>query len=579
MSCAPSASMMADIALDKIKHCLQYKESFLFDAGAGAGKTETLKRVLEHLLENEGSTLRKKNMKIACITYTKVAANEIQSRLNNDNLIHVRTIHSFCWDTINAFQPYLRSALLESQSWQERIAENGPIDNKPVFYRDSFPRITDSEVEIGHNDVLSLITHLMKFKKFRRVISCRFPYIFIDEYQDSDSQLIDAIKSNFLDTKSGPLIGFFGDAWQKIYPGVCGAIQHDKLVTIPAQSNFRSAPCIVEALNRMRPTLSQVPSRKGSKGDIVILHTNDWPDQRRTGSHWAGDLEADAAQKALKLAEKKLLQRGWDLSPLTSRRLLLTHSLMGREQGYEQITSKLHRDDFEELKNPILSFLHSNIETARRSFTSQSYGAMFTALGHRVECPKSHLDKALWAYGMGELESLSKTGTIGEVLENLISNPHIPVPQDIEHLSKEYALWDQNEGVQNERFVKKMKKYRDIVGIPYSEMVALSDYHRQLTGFKTQHGVKGDQFPTVIVALGRGWNHYNTDKFLTLFSQGVPADKQDSFERTRNLFYVACSRAKDNLCLLITQKLSDEALIGLETIFGSNAIMSLPHKQ
>ena len=73
--------------------------------------------------------------------------------------------------------------------------------------------------------------------------------------------------------------------------------------------------------------------------------------------------------------------------------------------------------------------------------------------------------------------------------------------------------------------------------------------------------------------LGRGWNQYNWNQMLEFMENGYPDSKKGSFERNRNLFYVACSRAKHNLTLLITQELSDEALAKLSYLFGEEQIV------
>jgi DNA helicase-2/ATP-dependent DNA helicase PcrA len=60
---------------------------------------------------------------------------------------------------------------------------------------------------------------------------------------------------------------------------------------------------------------------------------------------------------------------------------------------------------------------------------------------------------------------------------------------------------------------------------------------------------------------------------LEFMENGYPDNKKDSFERNRNLFYVACSRAKHNLTLLITQQLSDPALTRLGYLFGEDHVV------
>ncbi|WP_345799373.1 3'-5' exonuclease [Paraflavitalea sp. CAU 1676] len=80
------------------------------------------------------------------------------------------------------------------------------------------------------------------------------------------------------------------------------------------------------------------------------------------------------------------------------------------------------------------------------------------------------------------------------------------------------------------------------------------------TRFSTKHRVKGTQFDNVLIVLCRGWNHYNWKQMLEWAHDGIPADKQDTFERNRNLFYVSCSRPKHRLALLFTQEFSEISL-------------------
>jgi DNA helicase-2/ATP-dependent DNA helicase PcrA len=55
-------------------------------------------------------------------------------------------------------------------------------------------------------------------------------------------------------------------------------------------------------------------------------------------------------------------------------------------------------------------------------------------------------------------------------------------------------------------------------------------------------------------------------------SARIPANKQEAFERNRNLFYVTCSRPKRRLAILFTQELSNGAIATLENWFGIHAI-------
>src|SRR3546814_10701512 len=87
--------------------------------------------------------------------------------------------------------------------------------------------------------------------KFRAVLTERCPILLIDEYQDTDAAFVNALKAWFLDRGEGPVIGLFGDHWQKIYGDGCGLVEHAALEVIDKNANFRSVDAIVQMLNRI----------------------------------------------------------------------------------------------------------------------------------------------------------------------------------------------------------------------------------------------------------------------------------------------------------------------------------------
>lgn len=63
-----SAILAAREAEAAVARCLSEDNSFLLEAGAGAGKTYSLVEALKSLLSSQSVTLRKKNQRVACIT-------------------------------------------------------------------------------------------------------------------------------------------------------------------------------------------------------------------------------------------------------------------------------------------------------------------------------------------------------------------------------------------------------------------------------------------------------------------------------------------------------------------------------
>ncbi len=91
---------------------------------------------------------------------------------------------------------------------------------------------------------------------------------------------------------------------------------------------------------------------------------------------------------------------------------------------------------------------------------------------------------------------------------------------------------------------KKEYLYNRVKDVKFSEFQKLYEYLEGHTPFSTQHKTKGAEFDNVLVILDNGgWNNYNFEKmFLGTASPSVA-------ERTQKIFYVCCTRAKENLAV------------------------------
>ena len=128
------AEKASEEALAEVHACLERQESFLVEAGAGAGKTYTLVKALQNLMDRYKYVLPKRHQKIACITFTNVAKDEIETRTDRSPLIYCHTIHGFCWSLISGFQRQLRERILELSKWSDRVAEVGELGERIVEY-------------------------------------------------------------------------------------------------------------------------------------------------------------------------------------------------------------------------------------------------------------------------------------------------------------------------------------------------------------------------------------------------------------------------------------------------------------
>jgi DNA helicase-2/ATP-dependent DNA helicase PcrA len=566
------------VALERMFACLDDGRSFRLEAGAGAGKTYSLDKALRRLIDGRGAELLRRGQQVSCITYTNVAKDEIISRIQAHPAVRPDTIHGFCWSILHDFQSTLRALVPALEGWAERLEQVGGIGARRVHYELGYPNVSDHQVTLRHDDVLALMIRTLAYPKFRSLLTARYPILLIDEYQDTDAGFVDAIKANFLDTGQGPQIGLFGDHWQKIYGEGCGLLEHAALEVIDKNANFRSTDPIVQVLNRMRPALPQMVRDPALPGEARVFHTNPWPGIRRTGQgggHWTGDTTPEAAKAYFAHIKQRLAAEGWDFSVGTTKILMLSHSVLAREQGYSSIPPIYGQfnDPWLKKDDPHIKFLTDHLEPACAAFEAKRYGEMFGCFGTGTPKIHKHADKVAWSDAMTALIALRTSGTIGEVVDFIAAQPHMRLPEPVEDAERRLAEAGPEPIEGESRRVTQLRKLR---AVPYAELVALDRFIDGHTPFATKHGVKGAEFENVLVIVGRGWNKYNFGQMLEWIEPGPPADKAEFFENNRNLFYVACSRPKVRLALLFTQVLSANAMARLTAWFGADNIVALP---
>jgi DNA helicase-2/ATP-dependent DNA helicase PcrA len=111
--------------------------------------------------------------------------------------------------------------------------------------------------------------------------------------------------------------------------------------------------------------------------------------------------------------------------------------------------------------------------------------------------------------------------------------------------------------------------YSRVKNVQYSEFQKLYDYLEGKTPFSTQHKTKGTEFDNVLVVLDNGaWNKYN---FENMF---LNTGKESVLERTQKIFYVCCTRAKENLAVFYNAP-NENVLKKAEEWFGYQNVISL----
>lgn len=96
-------------------------ESFHFIAGAGSGKTYALVESIKFHLSNKPNWFYSTGRKIACITYTNAAKDEIIERLYENDSVSVSTIHTFLWGLVEPHQDEL--VLIHKKNLEKQVKD------------------------------------------------------------------------------------------------------------------------------------------------------------------------------------------------------------------------------------------------------------------------------------------------------------------------------------------------------------------------------------------------------------------------------------------------------------------------
>ena len=185
--------------IDRIGQCIDDGFSWIFNAGAGSGKTYALVQSLKMLLDKKGPQFYIHGQKVLCITYTNAAADEIKERLGNTPLVLVSTIHERMWEIIGPYKDQLmklhrtklREAVIEKkeqlqeQSWAQAYRNLSEQQKNELLekinsehVRDVFFQVCNSKaqtVRAAFPEIAEEFPGLMKnIGNFTKIIRCLY---------------------------------------------------------------------------------------------------------------------------------------------------------------------------------------------------------------------------------------------------------------------------------------------------------------------------------------------------------------------------------------------------------------------
>lgn len=553
------AKAEADKVDQEIIMALQNGHSFCVEAGAGSGKTYSLNRVIEWIQSNKWTVYKQRKQNVVCVTFTNAAVDVISERLAKDSFIIPSTIHSFAWNAIKQYQNLLIDIISSDPKYR---ADEGDFYTINEVTYDLGHRYKENGVyHLYHDDVLSLFCTLLDNVKFRHMFADKYPLILIDEYQDTYGPIIDSFIKYFIEYRTGPQFGFFGDAWQTIYQSnkACGAIKHRNLCEIKKGSNFRSAPNIVKLLNGIRPDLPQISAIDDYQGEVIAITCEDYSGCRRSDRNFKDDIpSAELKTRIAKLTE--IIQQ--ESSPEeTLKVLMITHKVLAQQQGYEKLLEILN-DGLRNKEDPFFIFFMEIVEPVFHALTDSNMQLLFDTLDLKRYPITRKVEKQQWK-NLQNLLTEARNKRAIDVYEVVLQSKLIPIPPKL-------VGWYQLYLNAPDTLYSAQTSIRSFLQLDYIEFLSAFEFLYPKSLFSTEHGVKGEEYDNIIFVIGRGWNLYQFDKYVPMIvdRNPIPTEKTASYERNRNLFYVCCSRPKKRLVFFVSIPVEEEFRVCLVNLVG-----------
>nr|WP_159465548.1 UvrD-helicase domain-containing protein [Scandinavium goeteborgense] len=608
----------ADIDL---RNCLRNvpPRSFIMKAGAGSGKTTSLIKGLASAIQIHGDKLKRTRQRIACITYTEIAAGEIWRDVGSDPLVHVSTIHSFMWLLAKPFQNDIRiwvsGRIMEKiDVLEEKRGTYGPRVQQRTKDKDArdlehlrrqseriatvkgFRYGTGSNYAkgiLGHDDILKLVSYLISERSlFRTLLARQFPFVFVDESQDTTPAVVQALKAVEREPGVTFCLGFFGDPMQRIYVTGTGQVEAESTwVDIPKPENFRCSTKVLNLANAIRrggDDLVQTPGQRlGPEGiiptpegsahlfilpadetrDVNLVRVREWMATRTGDDYWRS---GDDDQARVKL-------------------LVIVHQMAARRLGFGDLYAALNSKAPSAFKDgfldgsawPISSCVKFLIPIAIAHINGQQLEVMRLIREFSLLLDKESLGEASVAERLkvlGELVASITAGiaghsgaTIGDLLKQvnssdlLVLDPRLVSyldPNAVLPVQPEAEAGENNDGdVQEEGETdKEMASMDAFLACPASQLLPYHTYISERSPFWTQQGIKGAEFDRVLVVLDDAEsNHFqfSYEKYLGLEAPSdndqkhMDAGEETTMDRTRRLFYVSCTRALKDLAVVL----------------------------
>lgn len=546
---------------------------FLVNAPAGSGKTTWIrKNVRKYLLQNP-------NDNVLCITYTNRAAEELGKDVDS-NRVYFGTIHSFINDFIGSF--FSHESILELY-WEvyknqiveriENVSQNGNWAESNMRYIEKYggltPEIVRSNITmisynqapfnslyrgaLGHDDLISFTRLAVeRFPVIKKKISDKYQMVFIDEYQDTATDVLQIFYSSMIGKKSK--LYLLGDKMQQIYRNYNGEFEtyfniFNKSINLSV--NYRTTPKIVSILNKIYndECYKQTAYEKNKDENMDFL-----PEVRIVT-----DIEKNVSELMEQYKDSLILY----LSNKSRFYNIGVGELYDAYSGMEKYSfgKKYNAVDVltkEEIRenDALLSFLFT-VNIIVDYFTKEFYGEVFriirkagTYFNYEKFIIRKHIDKHLVKDKLDDIVALYNelSTTVDDFLSLCVEKKYI---------REEFysAVVEEND-------------YQLVKNVKVQEVKVLADYMSD-PKISTQHGVKGESHDTVVFVADNSRSNpvVHMSKFFEMWSNiDITLSEFDAFyyiysqmlNQIENKIGMKCSQLKADTYISVASIIDEE---------------------
>lgn len=646
-------------AMNRCKKCIDSRKSFVLQGGAGSGKTESLKELLlyiktehpkarvicithtnaavdeivgrvgeQYLISTIHSFLYglighyKKNIKSVISELFFVPEMVRAEQLKEQKEADYKKMEHEKYK--RAYEKYVSNLYRICKENTEKVTGKREYDKEPEGYNEFLNKkirllngkimdIIDgkeysaiyynqtkfdglSDLSYGHDGLLVLF-HLLfeKYPLLGKIISDKYDYIFIDEYQDTQKEVLCDILT--LSQTYGVAIGLFGDNMQSIYDeGIDDLdifINDGTLEPILKQDNFRCSYEVLDVINSLR--------LDGLNQNVALKKLDNGIYENEADRHGFVKVMyslVDSKPSAFSSPEEKREYQSVINEALLeakkfaddSKVLILTNKAIAEKNGFQQLY-KVFDDRYADVKDRIEKYLCSiqalDVADLCNLFLAKDYNLLIQLVRkggyiihnandkkqlydimHKIVSSKDLSIKSVIKIACSK-KLIKQTETYKNIIErNFNFLEQLKSDNFYEKFKKQYLsgkntfnkMKDSLELSSKEEFEdyeSRWKKERFITEffsdeLKFSEVLNYTRYLNEETEYITMHKTKGTSIPSVIVVMEEYfWNEYDFSLIYSPFTEGKAKKRNDS----QKLIYVACSRAKNNLiCIRVLMK-------------------------